>query len=53
MLWNKPVSGPETVKTETCWHFCTVDVKGQTMRVQAIRTDGSLLDAFEIPSKKP
>ncbi len=53
MLWNKPVPGPETVKTETCWHFCTVDVQGKTMRVQAIRTDGSLLDAFEIPSRRP
>ncbi len=53
MLWNKPVPGPETVKTETCWHFCAVDVKGKTMRVRTIRTDGSLLDAFEIPSRQP
>ncbi|MCX5758550.1 MAG: metallophosphoesterase family protein [Candidatus Hydrogenedentes bacterium] len=53
LLWNKPVPGPDTVKTETCWHFCAVDVKGKTMSVRAIRTDGSLLDAFEIASKKP
>ncbi|HPO14998.1 MAG TPA: metallophosphoesterase family protein [Candidatus Hydrogenedentes bacterium] len=52
MLWNKPVPGPETVKTETCWHFCAVEVKGNTMSVRAIRTDCSLLDAFTITSKK-
>ena len=53
LLWTKPKPGPNTVKTETCWHFCAVDVKGKTISVRAIRTDGSLLDAFEITSKKP
>lgn len=53
MLWNKPIPGPETLKTETCWHFCAVDVKGKTMSIRAIRADGSLLDSFEITSKKP
>jgi acid phosphatase type 7 len=52
MLWYKPVPGPETVKTETCWHFCAVDVRGMTMSIRAIRTDGSLLDSFEIASKQ-
>ncbi len=52
LLWNKPVPGPETVKAETCWHFCAVEVKGATMSIRAIREDGSLLDAFEITSRK-
>lgn len=52
LLWTRPVFGPETVKTETCWHFCAVDVKDKTMSVRAIRADGTLLDAFEIFSKK-
>ncbi len=52
LLWNKPVPGPETVKTETVWHFCAVDVKGKTMSVRALRTDGSVIDAFEVRSRR-
>ncbi len=52
LLWNKPVPGQETVKTETIWHFCAVDVKGKTMTVRALRTDGSVIDAFEVRSKR-
>lgn len=52
LLWAKPTPGPETVKTETVWHFCAVDVKGKTMTVRALRTDGSVIDAFEVQSKR-
>ncbi len=52
LLWAKPVPGPETVKTETVWHFCAVDVKGKTMSVRALRTDGSVIDTFEVQSKR-
>ncbi len=52
LLWAKPTPGPETVKTETVWHFCEVDVKGKTMSVRALRTDGSVIDAFEVQSKR-
>lgn len=50
LLWAKPVPGPETVKTETCWHFCAVDVQGSKMSVRAIRVDGSVIDAFDVTS---
>jgi len=52
LLWAKPVPGPDTVKTETVWHFCAVEVKGKTMSVRALRTDGSVIDAFEVQSKR-
>jgi hypothetical protein len=52
LLWTRPVFGPETVNAETCWHFCAVDVRGKTMTVRAFRTDGTLLDTFEISSKE-
>ena len=52
LLWNKPVPGPETVITETCWHFCAVDVRENTMSVKVVRTDGSVLDAFSLAAKK-
>jgi hypothetical protein len=52
LLWAKPTPGPDTVKTETVWHFCAVEVKGKTMSVRALRTDGSVIDAFEVKSKR-
>ncbi|MCK5862892.1 MAG: hypothetical protein KAH38_10425, partial [Candidatus Hydrogenedentes bacterium] len=52
LLWSKPVRGPETIKTETCWHFCAVDVRGGTFSVRVVREDGSLLDQFEIFSRR-
>ena len=52
LLWKKPSPGPKTVKTETCWHFCAVDVKETEMRVRAVRTDGRVLDEFAIPARK-
>jgi hypothetical protein len=52
LLWAKPTPGPDTVKTETVWHFCAVNVKGKTMSVRALRTDGSVIEAFEVQSKR-
>lgn len=48
LLWNKPVPGPETIVTETCWHFCAVDVTDDSMNVKVIRTDGTVLDEFTV-----
>ena len=52
LLWAKPVPGPDTVKTETVWHFCAVDVRGKTLSVRALRTDGTVIDAFEVQSRR-
>jgi len=52
LLWAKPVPGPETIKTETCWHFCAVDIRNGEMNVRAIRNDGTLLDTFNITSQE-
>ncbi len=47
-LWAEPVPGEETVKTETCFHFCAVSVEDDLMRLRAIRRDGSLIEEFVI-----
>jgi hypothetical protein len=52
LLWNKPEMGPETIVTETCWHFCAVDVRDRAMSVRVVRTDGSVLDEFNVLAKE-
>ncbi len=51
MLWDKPTAGPETVVTETCFHFCEVRVTQDAMTVLAHRLDGTLIEQFEIPRR--
>ena len=51
LLWLKPTVGPETIKTETVFHFCAIRVEGERMTVKVIRADDSVLDSFEILSK--
>lgn len=48
LLWAKPTVGPETVCTETTFHFCAVAVRGNTLHITAYRDDGSVIEAFEV-----
>ena len=48
LLWSIPGRGPETIATETCFHFCEVHVKGNTMTVQAKRLNGSIIEEFRV-----
>ena len=48
LLWDKPGVGPETVCTETTFHFCTVNVGKDAMCVTAHRIDGSIIDRFDV-----
>lgn len=49
LLWDKATAGPETVATETCFHFCEVRVYRDAVRVRANRSDGSLIEEFQLP----
>jgi Purple acid Phosphatase, N-terminal domain/Calcineurin-like phosphoesterase len=52
LLWKKPTVGPDTIKTETTFHFCAVSIVGDALRMEAKRLDGSIIDTLELTGGK-
>lgn len=35
----------------SCYHFCTLDIKGETLQFQAKQPDGTVIDSFQLSAK--
>lgn len=36
----------------SCYHFCTVDIDGKTLKFQAKQPDGTVIDSFQMSAKR-
>ncbi len=52
-LYTPDPSYPHIVKVDRSYHYCKIEIKGDTLRLTAIRRNGTVIESFTIVNSPP